>query len=120
MRPGYRLDQLDKYHWHVVCPFGQPIALVEKYAVGISVTPKISGIGNQKTIRLESDNQREASSYEQHPDMEAACRPFVEAHYKLNTTRPQRFRNWISEWNLRWSWLYGLIATIAAIWGWLD
>ena len=85
MRPGYRLVQLDKYRWHLVCPFGQPIALVGKYAEGIDVTPLIPGIGDRQDVRLESDDSRKASEYEQHPDMVVACPPFVDAHYRRNT-----------------------------------
>ena len=122
MRDGYRLARQNKYEWHLLCPFGQPIAHIQKYALGIFVTPLIEGIGDRQNFRIESDNRQKAATYEQHPDMEAACRPFVEGHYKINTTRQVRLGNKLTELsgNPFWPWLFGLIATIAAIWGWID
>ena len=118
MRNSYRLVQLNKYEWHLVCPFGQPIAHIRKYAVGILVTPSIAGIGDRQNFRIESDDRRKAEVYEQHPDMEAACRPFVERHYRLNNSLPRRIWKGISValGNPVWGWLFGAVAAAIAIW----
>ena len=120
MRNDYRLAQRSKYEWHLVCPFGQPIAHIQKYALGIFVTPLIEDIGDRQNFRIKSDNRQKAATYEQHPDMEAACKPYIEAHYQGSTKRKEKFRNWIAEWSPLWGWLFGAVATIAAIWGWID
>ena len=124
MRDGYRLELTDNVHlYNLVTPFGEPIVEIERHAYGFEIRPIVDGIGHTQDIHMENIDMTvdgtiiETSGY---PPMENACTLYVEAHYKANTTCSEKFRNWIAAWSSIWAWLYGLIATIAAVWGWID
>ena len=120
MRHGYRLvPTKNEYYYNLVCPFGQPIASLEKYASGILIVPLIDGIGDRQDIHLDPSNPRTAQVNQQHPDMQSACQPFVEKHYERTHNLPQRWGAKISGFvaNPFWAWLFGIVATVIAIWG---
>lgn len=95
--------------WHVVSPHGERLAVVVKTNSGIAVL-----ILNTKLPRKLNGGKYET--------LEDARRAVAAADYKLNTSSPQRVfkRITLAVGNPIWGWLYGFIATIAAIWGWLD
>ena len=123
MRNGYRLDQQANGHWYLLSPFKEPIAEIEHQGYSINIRPKVENIGQNKDIPIENiELDKDGSILEMSgfPLIEPACNPYVEAHYKLTTTRPERIKNWIAEWNPVWGWLFGAVATVAALWGWID
>ncbi|MCZ0955277.1 MAG: hypothetical protein OXQ89_17865 [Rhodospirillaceae bacterium] len=126
MRDGYRLEPTENVHrYMLVTPFGEPIAEIERHAYGFEIQPIVEGIGYTQDFQLQNIGMTidgaimETSGY---PLMENACNPYVEAHYKLVTGWHRRWGEKFTGFtgNPLWPWLFGLIATIVAIWGWLD
>ena len=123
MRDGYRLDQLANGHWQLLSPFDEPIAEIEQKAYSIEIRPNAEKFGQNKDIPIENiEIDKDGSILEMSgfPLIEPACNPYVEAHYKITTTCPKRFRNWLEEWNPVWGWLFGAVGFIVAILSRLD
>ena len=107
MRNGYRLVDTQKaYRQRLLSPVG------EKIALGTQKT-NLTFVINSSLFELRL-TEKDFST------MQAAYEHIAELHYQANTTRPERIRNWIAEWNPVWGWLFGAAATVAAIWGWID
>ena len=124
MRDGYKLEPTDNVNLdNLVSPFGERIAVIERHVCGIEIRPSLEGIGQIQDIPIENielDKDGSILEMSAYPIIETACSPYVEAHYKIRTKHRERFRNWIAKWNPVWGWLFGLIATVFAIWGWID
>ncbi|WP_428097168.1 hypothetical protein [Candidatus Rariloculus sp.] len=106
----YKLvNSLGRNQQHVVSPHGEKIAVVVKTYSGItaaSLNPKLP-------------KKLTHSKYETAEDVRRA---FAKAHLKMGF--PSKQRAWArinsSARNPIWYWLFGLVATIAIIWGWID
>ena len=114
MRKGYRLANIDGgYQQWLLSPIGEKIALG---------TDKKIALGRDKgdrTFVIHSSELNIRFTNRDYATMREAYERAAELHYQANTSRPERFRNWIAEWSPLWGWLFGAVATIAAIWGWI-
>ena len=94
---------------HVVSPHGEKLAVVVRTSSGISVA----------LLNTELPSELKNRKYKTLEDLRSAI---AGAHYKLLTSGPQRV--WkkiaVASDNPVWAWGYGLIATVLAIWGWID
>jgi len=125
MRDGYRLEPIENVHlYNLVTPFGEPIAEIERHAYGFEIRPIVKGIGDVQDIFMDIERNDDGSVEVApgYPQMQNACNPYIEAHYRLVTIWHRRwgekFKGFAG--NPLWPWLFGLIATIVAIWGWID
>ena len=111
MRRDYKIvESANVAQKYLASPIGERIAIIQRfYGGGFDVSPVTPGL---------------TGSYSQHhyETIQEACAIIAEAHYRLTTTWLQRFSNNVTQ-NFGspvWAWVYGLVATIAAIWGWID
>ena len=125
MRDGYRLEPTDNVNLHnLVSPFGERIAEIEYHAYGIEIRPKSEVVGTAQDVfmEIELNDDESVNITSGYPLIESACQPYIRAHYKQITRWYERLGESFTGFfgNPFWGWLFGLIATVLAIWGWLD